>query len=62
MHGMLTPDCDSTRLGHAAALLPASAPVENAICRLNPPVWASTSIISPAKYSPGSSLLSMVAG
>ena len=28
---------------------PAKKPVENAICRLNPPVYASTSITSPAK-------------
>ena len=63
---------DSTRLSfwisfyrsivHAAALLPASAPVENAICRLNPPVCASTSSTSPAKNSPGVFLLIIVPG
>ena len=45
-----------------AALLPAKAPVLHAICRLNPPVWASTSIISPAKYRLWISLLRMVPG
>ena len=30
-------------------LIPAINPVDNAICILNPPVYASTSIISPAK-------------
>ena len=33
-------------------IIPAVYPVENAICKLNPPVYASTSIISPAKYNP----------
>ena len=32
--------------------MPAVYPVEYAICKLNPPVYASTSIISPAKYNP----------
>ena len=32
---------------------PAACPVAKAICRLKPPVYASTSRISPAKYKPG---------
>ena len=33
--------------------IPAAYPVDHAICRLNPPVTASRSKISPAKYNPG---------
>ena len=44
------------------ALLPAIYPVEKAIVRLNPPVYASTSIISPAKNKPLISLDSIVDG
>ena len=35
---------------------PAACPVAKAICRLKPPVYASTSRISPAKYKPGINL------
>ena len=41
---------------------PARWPVENAIWRLNPPVYPSASIISPAKKSPLQSRLSIVLG
>ena len=42
--------------------LPAAYPVEKAICKLNPPVYASTSSVSPQKYSPLIFLLSIVFG
>ena len=38
----------SQSIHHCAAASPAALAVENAICRLYPPVYASTSIISPA--------------
>jgi len=41
---------------------PAEYPVENAICKLNPPVYASTSRTSPQKYNPLIFLLSIVFG
>lgn len=47
---------------HTAQLRPASIPVDQAIWRLNPPVTPSRSSTSPAKYSPGTFLDSMVEG
>ena len=44
------------------ALSPAARPVAQAICRLKPPVYASTSSSSPAKYSPSVFLDAMVLG
>ena len=41
---------------------PAACPVAKAICRLKPPVYASTSRISPAKYKPGINLDCIVFG
>jgi len=41
-------------------LIAAKYAVENAIWRLNPPVYASTSITSPAKYNPETNLDSIV--
>ena len=43
-------------------MVPAVYPVEYAICKLNPPVYASTSIISPAKNKPFTSFDSIVFG
>src|SRR5659263_619413 len=43
-------------------LLAASVPVENAACRLQPPVSPSTSKTSPTRYSPLTSLDCMVLG
>lgn len=45
-----------------AAAFPAAQPVDQAICRLKPPVTASKSSISPAKYRPLTFLDSMVEG
>ena len=41
---------------------PAAYAVDQAICKLKPPVYASQSMISPAKYRPETSLDSMVFG
>ena len=44
----------------AAAAVPAAKAVAQAICRLNPPVYASTSMTSPAKNKPGHNFDSIV--
>ena len=49
--GALRPETPNSSflIPHWETEFPASLPVENAICRLKPPVYASTSITSPAK-------------